>query len=72
MKRLPILKKREAWEEFEMFIDEYYGEGLKEGEIRGQIITWEQLLKNPSLPGELAEQARLRLSDLKEQLKSEG
>ncbi len=71
-----IEKEREAWKEFEEFIDEYYGEGrdegLKEGEIRGQIITWEQLLKNPSLPGELAEQARLRLSDLKEQLKSEN
>ncbi len=35
MTTLPILNKREAWKEFEDFIDDYYGEGLKDGEIKG-------------------------------------
>ncbi|MCP4346080.1 MAG: DUF4351 domain-containing protein, partial [Desulfobacterales bacterium] len=39
-----IEQEREAWKEFEDFIDDYYGEGLKDGEIKGEIKGMTKIL----------------------------
>ncbi len=58
-----IRDEKEAWEEVERFVSEYYEEGLKEGKIE----TLKQILRNPLLPDGLAEQIKQQLADITKQ-----